>query len=403
MMGRKTRTLTACVGAVLILALSGTSSHVTSSSAGARARQSGGAVASAASTSALAAAVRPSRTWQRLPRAPIPATYISTSVWTGREMLIFGRASRLYPALDFDAMASYRPASRTWRRLPPGPGRKEATEGSDVAVWTGKEMIVWGITTAAFNPSTTRWRAVPRSPITGRAAPTLVVWTGRQMIGWGGGCCGESAADGAAYTPSTNSWQKLPASPLAGRYATGAWTGRDLIIAGGSNAENKVFADAAAYTPATRSWRRLARLPVPLTQDVAVWDGHEVLLVGGRTQTEGRLHLLSQGFAYNPVTNRWRRLPSMGPGRLGAVAVWSRRQLLVWGGETLRGNSWVAPPHGVAYEPARNRWTPLPASPLRGRTLSTAAWTGSQMIVWGGRSIEAAKPPSFNDGAAYTP
>lgn len=343
------------------------------------------------------------RTWSRLSTAPIPAPRTLISVWTGRQMLIFGRVGRTFPVRDFDVLGAYRPASQTWRKLPPGPGRKRASEGSETAVWTGKEMLAWGITTAAFNPLTGHWRTLPASPIAGRAAPTLVVWTGRQMIGWGGGCCGEAAADGATYTPTSNSWQKLPTGPLAGRYASGAWTGRDLIIAGGSNADGKVFADAAAYTPATDSWRRIANLPIPLTGAVATWDGRELLLIGGRTTVAGGLRLVTRGFAYNPATNRWRRLPTMGQGRVEQTAVWTGHQLLTWGGETLRTGKWVAPAHGLAFNPAQNRWSALPTSPLRGRVAPTAVWTGHQMIVWGGSSIGNATPRSFNDGAAYTP
>jgi N-acetylneuraminic acid mutarotase len=350
----------------------------------------------------LAQVAGPSRTWQRLPAAPIPAPDALASVWTGRQMLIFGRVGRTHPAHGFDVLAAYRPASTTWRRLASGTGPKGETEGSASAVWTGREMIVWGKANAAFSPLTGRRRPLPASPIASRAAPTLVVWTDSQMIGWGGGCCGEAAADGAAYTPATNTWQKLPTGPLAGRYASGAWTGRELIIAGGSNAEGKVFADAAAYTPATNSWRKLASLPVPLQGATAVWDGHEMLLVGGRTPVAGRLRLATAGFAYNPATNRWRQLPAA-QGRIGGVAVWTGRQLLVWGGETLRAGRWVAPAHGVTYSPRRNRFSALPASPLRGRVSATAVWTGRQMIVWGGRSIGNATPHWLNDGAAFTP
>lgn len=402
MIGPKTGALMAAVGATVILAGPGTGSSVTT--ARARARQAGPTVSSAVSTAnPLGGVASPRGTWQRLPAAPIPAPHAVASVWTGSQILIFGRIGRTYPAQDFDVLAAYRPASSAWRRLPRGPGRKGASEGSEAAVWTGKEMVTWGITTAAFSPLTGRWRALPASPIAGRAAPTLVVWTGRQMIGWGGGCCGEAAADGAAYTPMTNSWQKLPTGPLAGRYVDGAWTGRDLIIAGGSNAEGKVFADAAAYAPATNSWRRIANLPVPLEGAVAVWDGHEVLLVGGRTLLGGRLRLVTKGFAYNPVTNRWRRLPAIRQGRIGHVAVWTGRLLLMWGGQTLRAGAWVGPPRGAAYDPVHNRWSALPMSPLRGRVSPAAVWTGRQMIVWGGQPIGNATPHSFNDGAAYTP
>jgi N-acetylneuraminic acid mutarotase len=101
--------------------------------------------------------------------------------------------------------------------------------------------------------------------------------------------------------------------------------------------------------------------------------------------------------AYNPATNRWRRLPSMGVGRTGHTAVWTGDQLLVWGART-------APPYGLAYDPATNQWSELPISPLRGRTGHLAVWTGGQMLIWGGSSARASDPDTlFADGAAYTP
>jgi hypothetical protein len=114
----------------------------------------------------------------------------------------------------------------------------------------------------------------------------------------------------------------------------------------------------------------------------------------------------TSGVAYDPASNRWRSLPVMQAGRIGHTAVWTGQQLLAWGGQTVRAGSFVAPPHGVAYDPTRNRWSPLPKSPLRGRTGHLAVWTGTQMLIWGGRSIVAdpstANPATFVDGAAYT-
>jgi len=61
----------------------------------------------------------------------------------------------------------------------------------------------------------------------------------------------------------------------------------------------------------------------------------------------------------------------------------------------------VLPPHGEAYNPAANQWTALPASPLRGRNVAAAAWTGHSMIVWGGWAPN--RSTTYLDGAIYTP
>ncbi len=339
-------------------------------------------------------------TWQLLPAAPIPAPYIRTSVWTGTEMLVFGRlmVTDAGSTGDVDVAAAYNPATNTWRRLSAGHNRVGGYEGSNRAVWAGSEMLVWGITDKAFDPATGLWRLLPEAPLSW-GGPAVAVWTGRQMIGWGGGCCGDSVAAGLAYTPATDSWDTLPPSPLVGRQvATGAWTGRELVIAGGNNADGKLFGDAAAYNPSTRSWRRLPPMPEPRTDATAVWDGSEVLVVGGGDQQR----LYAEGVAYNPSTNTWRRLSAMEYPRAGHVALWTGSRLLVWGGATRRGSLATRPPHGETYDPVTNRWSPLPKSPLRGRAGATAVWTGSAMIVWGGSPVDD-DGGWFADGARYTP
>jgi hypothetical protein len=381
-------------------------------------QQAAPAVTTAAPTTPPAAATSPpasggptqtsaprlgSGSWQRLPAAPLPSQSSGyAGAWTGSELLITGPhfTSAAGVPKGRSVGAAYNPATRTWRTLPPAPGPLQNMEGGYHAVWTGRELLGWGMgLDAAYNPATNRWRHLSGSV----SAPSVMAWTGRQVLTWGGGCCGENSAGGAAYTPATDSWQQLPKSPLAGRHTTGAWTGKELVVVGGQ-ADERIFADAAAYNPTTRTWRRLPPMPAPRTGATATWTGTEVLVVGGHHGGIRTGGLYADGVAYNPATNRWRQLPSMGVGRLGHTAVWTGRQLLVWGGWTVRSGKYVAPPHGLAYDPSSNRWSALPTAPLRGRAGHLAAWTGSQMLVWGGvpaRETDPTRP--FTDGAAYTP
>ena len=59
-------------------------------------------------------------------------------------------------------------------------------------------------------------------------------------------------------------------------------------------------------------------------------------------------------------------------------------------------------PGGSAYDPAADRWEPLPAAPLTPRARAAAVWTGREFIVWGGEGDENHRA-QFDDGAAYTP
>ena len=343
--------------------------------------------------------------WRLLPPRPVPASaQFPVAVWTGREMLVHvitATASLRYHGVTY----AYRPASGSWVTLAPGPA-PQMSQNYDSAIWTGSEMIVFGLTNAAYNPVTNAWHRVPFAP---GVVGAVRLWTGHQVIFWGGGCCGGVTARGAAYTPATNSWQLLPASPLAARTGvTGAWTGREIIIAGGwrpggPGTPARTFSDAAAYNPATGTWRTLAPMPGPRAAATTVYDGHEVLFIGGsRTGAEAST---GTGVAWNPVTGRWRQLPPIRYSRSGTVAAWTGRDVLIWGGLTGPYGGQAIPPHGEFYRPSADHWNALPMAPLHGRSDPVAVWTGTAMIVWGGWYYDAAarQTTHYTDGAIFTP
>ena len=342
-------------------------------------------------------------TWRLLPASPIATPAVRLSVWTGTEMIVFGHVERRGPTGEIlgstNAAAAYDPAANTWRRLAT-PLSAPGYPGRWGAVWTDKEMLVWGDVNQAFDPATNRWRRLPPAPA-GRGG--ILVWTGRELIEWGGGCCGDVSSDGAAYNPSTDSWRKIALPPVGGQQSpVGAWTGKELVIFPGQDPEGKPVG-GAAYDPAENTWRRIGPKPTPPEGGYAVWDDHEVLVAGG---TRAGYALSKAGFAYNPATNRSRRLSPTG-GRTGAAAVWTGRRLLVWGGQTFPGAT-VTARHGLSYDPIGNRWSPLPRSPLPPRVDATAVWTGRELIVWGGTTTSCRRNGPCHtrlhaDGAAFRP
>jgi N-acetylneuraminic acid mutarotase len=193
----------------------------------------------------------------------------------------------------------------------------------------------------------------------------------------------------------------------------GTWTGRELVIVvSGLDPDGEPYpaslARAAAYRPSTNTWRRVATPPTSRQSATAVWDGRDILVVGGTPVPRQRKPASAArvGFAYRPATNRWRRLAPMESGRIDVAAVWARTRLLLWGGRVNAGSA--APliaPHGLAYDPVPNRWSPLPRAPLAGRLDPAAVWTGRSLIVWGGNRPKprGAGTQSFTDGARFTP
>jgi hypothetical protein len=321
-------------------------------------------------------------TWQRLPAAPIsPEFNARTSVWTGKQMLVFGRDQKTaldahgqpYATGAVNVAAAYDPVRKQWRKL--DPPAKTSGFMSLASVWTGKEMLVWGQgTRLAYNPRTDGWRRLPDSRLLSvHDGFGAVVWTGKEMLGWGGGCCGDAFSDGVAYNPRTNIWRALPKALLAGnQQPVGVWTGKRYIVFAGS--------EAAAYDPTRNAWRRIASAPYRAA--AAVWNGSRVFLTTASRKV----------FTYDPAKDRWQRLPLLPRGRVGKIAVWDGARLLVWGGA--RG--------GASFIPGMKEWTVFGRGPLPARLAPTAVWTGSTLLVWGGVPTKTWGSYAAA-GAAFTP
>jgi hypothetical protein len=96
--------------------------------------------------------------------------------------------------------------------------------------------------------------------------------------------------------------------------------------------------------------------------------------------------------------------PSSLCGRYDASVAWTGQELLIWGGESCAGASCPndQAPHlddGAGYNAANDAWRKLAASPLSGREAAVTVWTGTEMLIWGGTTGQAL----LADGAAYNP
>jgi hypothetical protein len=122
-----------------------------------------------------------------------------------------------------------------------------------------------------------------------------------------------------------------------------------------------------------------------------------------------RVVFAGQGLAWDPSTDRWSAIaagPFADPFREGEARAWTGTRVMVWGGGTTDSPGDVPPatvaPGGAAYDPAADRWEPLPPAPLVPRARGIAVWTGRELIVWGGEA-DYSHRAQFDDGAAYTP
>jgi hypothetical protein len=90
------------------------------------------------------------------------------------------------------------------------------------------------------------------------------------------------------------------------------------------------------------------------------------------------------------------------------AAVWTGERLLIWGGTNLYrvGENARSYDDGASFDPATGAWTLIPPSALAARNDAVAAWTGSEMLIWGGNSAAETEEPgalAYVDGAAFDP
>ncbi len=195
----------------------------------------------------------------------------------------------------------------------------------------------------------------------------------------------------------------IAAAPIEGRFGHAAvWTDGEVVIVGGQRDYDSVpFDDGAAYDPKRGEWRTIAPFPLgPRTGASAIWTGNDVIVWGGSAGGDGPV-FLGNGAAYDLAADTWRPIALPGAELTSDIwyeSVWTGTEMIIWGGR--RASDTVAV--GAAYDPRAGTWRDLPAGPLFPRFSHSMVWTGTEVIVWGGRTADDAEQP-LADGAAFDP
>ena len=276
------------------------------------------------------------------------------------------------------------------------------------SAWTGTQMFVWGgvvggsvnNTGGAYEPGNDNWTSI--ATVNAPAARRLhsMAWTGERLLVWGGRA-GAPLGDGGLYDHTNRTWAPITllGAPSAREGPCAAWTGARWFIFGGLNADG-LLNDGASYDPLGNLWIALptANAPAARRFATATWCGDRVIVFGG----EGNAGETDTGHAL-PMTGgvthgTWSAISTTGApsARQGHTAVWTGSRLIVWGGKA--GD--VPLGNGASYDPVSNTWTTLPTTlaPSR-RSGHVAFWTGREMIVFGGEDATGA----LSTGAAYDP
>ena len=300
------------------------------------------------------------------------------------------------------------------------------------AVWTGSEMIIWGGTDgdgtflntgARYHPVAGTWTRLNRTnapaPRTGHRA----VWTGTEMIVWGGLAVnpffgGNVVTNtGARYNPATDTWTAIAPGGGNRQNHSAFWTGTEMLVWGGTVISSGVFGtgtfprnDGARYNLAGNTWTFISNTGTPTERQnySAVFTGAEMIIWGGRASIGSFITTetnYNDGARYNLAGNTWSPVQLAGAPfrRYGHSAAWSGTEMIVWGGAYGEGGlTFVSSNYnnGARYNPAANSWTPLSATAAPvARLVHDAVWAGNRMVIWGGSD----GTNLFDSGARYFP
>jgi hypothetical protein len=191
-----------------------------------------------------------------------------------------------------------------------------------------------------------------------------------------------------------NSWvATTTAGAPSGRFVhTAVWTGEKMIIWGGDAgmvSSEPTLGNGGSYDPVSNSWSSVATAGAPTARELAtaVWTGSRMIVWGGlKANGMSPPSTFNNGGIYDPQANSWKQISTSGAptARLAHTAVWTGSEMIVWGGRTPIIDADPMNSGGI-YDPATNTWRPVSMlnapSP---RAFHTAIWTGSRMVVWGG-------------------
>lgn len=356
-------------------------------------------------------------TWTALDEPPVEPRSDAVSVWSGTEVLFWGGFAD--PPNDVDNRmhdgAALDPVTGAWRAIPGAPIDPSFQQ---TAVWTGTEMIVYGwqgsggggysgtpSEIAAYDPTADTWRVVPADP-QGIITPALVTWTGAALLVLGVVSDDLSGAfTGAAYDPVADTWTTIAPTPLEGHLGgvNAVWTGDRAIVWGGTETANiactmecpapvPARSAAAAYDPAADAWTALPDAPGPVREPARVVraDDRAAVLTGREVVTydpdAGTADLLG---------SQPSRPSSDGVGTPLIASIWTGDGLLsMLGADQRYSEEYIGGPSQAPTDDPiltgevlalDGTVTPLPEMGVGTATGQSVVWTGTSLVVWGGR------------------
>jgi N-acetylneuraminic acid mutarotase len=189
------------------------------------------------------------------------------------------------------------------------------------------------------------------------------------------------------------SWGTLPPATLERSEVAAARIGHYIYVVGGFEA-TRTSAAVERYDIRRRSWKRVRSMPVAVNHPAAVAYDGELYVHGGYTANLGLTEPTGALQRYDPSRNRWRLLKaSPTPRAAQALAVVGHR-LYTAGGADSTGSLRSM----EVYDFATRRWSRGPSFPAPARNHTTGVATGGRFYVLAGRDAS-----NFTAAARYNP
>ncbi|MDB4619264.1 hypothetical protein OAH15_01090, partial [bacterium] len=210
----------------------------------------------------------------------------------------------------------------------------------------------------------------------------IIIWGGKNKEGLLGG--------GAKYDPFADTWSTISASgaPSARSGHTVVWLNGEMLLWGGDGAAG-VLNSGGKYSAAADLWTDLptAGAPSARREHCAISTASRMIIWGGQAQGSP----LGDGAVFDPSANdgagSWKAMATLNAptSRHSHSAVWTGSEMIIFGGKTAQGETNTS----AAYDPATNSWRPLgvEGSPLA-RRAHLSFWTGKEILVYGGLNGE---------------
>ena len=329
--------------------------------------------------------------WTKLPNSPLSTRYRPIVVWTDNRLIVWGGEVDSQSADMRNDGASYDPATRRWTMLPPAPisGRLAAAAvwtGTELVIWGGYDDV--GInhfhvatSGAAYNPQTRTWRLLPNSPLKG-AHDAGIAWTGTEVVIVDGQPAlmtntVRSVRQAASWNPSTDRWRTLPrqpaGTPAAFNVTVAHWAGDRLLVfhsydVGGD--PSAVTADS--YDPGSNSWTHLHKCDgAGYVVNAYDLDGQVLVPPFGD----------ASAFLYSPQHNTWTPTAAV-PLSTDVSALTPDGRLLILTG-SLEGYD-IKPGDSALWDPRTDTWAKSPRLPVNVGDETVAVQASNAVLIWTG-------------------